>query len=167
MVFALLSSIKVPAGQWPSVLLVEVGRGMPALVMLQLVLLRAAERKHHARHFPCLVSHSPSRRRPTRARHRAGLRAVPAGELEAADALGLSKADRLGSSSSRQGLRIALPALMGFAILIFQISALASRWVCPSCSAKPIPLAPQPSDTRHPPLGRLAVSAITILRAGS
>src|ERR1700674_1177361 len=37
MVFALLSSSRSRLVRWPSVLLVEVGRGMPALVMLQLV----------------------------------------------------------------------------------------------------------------------------------
>jgi polar amino acid transport system permease protein len=55
---------------------------------------------------------------------RGGLQAVPAGETEAAGALGMSRRDTLRFVLVPQGVRIALPSLMGFAILIFQATSL-------------------------------------------
>jgi len=47
-----------------------------------------------------------------------------AGETEACQTLGVSRLDTLRFVVVPQGLRIALPALMGFAILIFQATSL-------------------------------------------
>jgi polar amino acid transport system permease protein len=126
MVFALLSSSRSRLVKWPSVLLVEVGRGMPALVMLQLVYFGLPSASITLDTFPASVlALTLTTAAYTSEIIRAGLRAVPAGELEAADALGMSKADALRFIVIPQGLRIALPTLLGFAILIFQVSALA------------------------------------------
>jgi polar amino acid transport system permease protein len=126
MVFALLSSSRSRLVKWPSVLLVEVGRGMPALVMLQLVYFGLPSAHITLDTFPATVlALTLTTAAYTSEIIRAGLRAVPAGELEAADALGMSKADTLRFIVIPQGLRIALPTLLGFAILIFQVSALA------------------------------------------
>jgi len=126
MVFALLSSSRFRVVRRPSVLLVEVGRGMPALVMLQLVYFGLPSAGITLDTFPATVlALTLTTAAYTSEIIRAGLRAVPAGQLEAAGALGLSKADVTRFIVTPQGLRIALPTLMGFAILIFQISALA------------------------------------------
>ncbi len=56
---------------------------------------------------------------------RGGLQAVPHGEVEAAMALGMEQRDTLRFVVIPQGLRIATPPLMGFAIMIFQATSLA------------------------------------------
>jgi polar amino acid transport system permease protein len=124
--FALLSSARTRAVRWPAVLLVEIGRGMPALVMLQLVYFGLPGVGVTLNAFPAtVVALTLTTAAYTSEIIRAGRRAVPAGELEAANALGLSRADAMRFIVIPQGLRIALPTLMGFAILIFQVSALA------------------------------------------
>ena len=55
---------------------------------------------------------------------RAGLNAVPLREIEASQALGMTNIDTLRFIVIPQGLLFAIPALMGFAILIFQATAL-------------------------------------------
>jgi polar amino acid transport system permease protein len=52
------------------------------------------------------------------------LQAVPQGEVEASAALAMSHRDTLRFIVIPQGVRIAIPALMGFAILMFQATAL-------------------------------------------
>ena len=126
LMFALLSSSKVRSIKWPSILLIEIGRGMPALVMLQLVYFGLPGVGVTFNAFPAaVIALTLTTAAYTSEIIRAGLRAVPAGELEAADALGMSRTDATRFIIIPQGLRIALPTLMGFAILIFQTSALA------------------------------------------
>lgn len=126
LVFALLSSSASPVVRWPSLLLVEIGRGMPSLVMLQIVYFGLPGVGVTLDTFPASVlALSLTTASYTSEIIRAGLRAVPAGECEAADALGMSRADAIRFIIVPQGLRIALPTLMGFAILVLQISALA------------------------------------------
>lgn len=66
-----------------------------------------------------------SRKLDAAMRKRAGHQTVPAGEIEACQVLSVSRFDTLRYIVVPQGMRIALPALMGFAILIFQTSLLA------------------------------------------
>jgi len=123
---ALLVSSRSRLLKWPFILIVEVGRGMPALVMLQLVYFGLPSVGVTLDTLPATVlALSVTTAAYTSEIMRAGLRAVPAGELEAADALGLSRLDANRYVVIPQGLRIALPALMGFAILVLQISTLA------------------------------------------
>lgn len=111
---------------WPAVLLVEIGRGMPALVMLQLVYFGLPSVGLTLETYAAVVlALSLTTAAYTSEIIRAGLRAVPEGELEAADALGMGRGDVMRFVVIPQGLRIALPTLLGFAILIFQISSLA------------------------------------------
>ncbi|RLV57629.1 amino acid ABC transporter permease [Aeromicrobium phragmitis] len=111
---------------WPAILLVEIGRGMPALVMLQLVYFGLPSVGLTLETYAAVVlALSLTTAAYTSEIIRAGLRAVPDGELEAADALGMSRGDVMRFVVIPQGLRIALPTLLGFAILIFQISSLA------------------------------------------
>jgi polar amino acid transport system permease protein len=55
---------------------------------------------------------------------RASLQSVAHGQREAAAALGLNRLDELRYVLLPQGLRVALPALLGFSILIFQGTSL-------------------------------------------
>ena len=57
---------------------------------------------------------------------RAGLEAVPAGQLEAADALGLAGFDRFANVVAPQALRISLPALGNNLISLFKNTSLVS-----------------------------------------
>lgn len=126
LVLALWSSAKKLPVRLPAIVLVEVGRGMPALVMLQLIYFGLPDVGLTLETFPAVVvALSLTTAAYTSEIIRAGLRAVPSGQLEAASALGLSGGDTQRFVVIPQGLRIALPTLMGFAILIFQISALA------------------------------------------
>jgi len=126
LVLALWSSAKRLPVRLPAIVLVEVGRGMPALVMLQLIYFGLPDAGLTLETFPAVVvALSLTTAAYTSEIIRAGLRAVPTGQLEAASALGMSGGDTQRFVVIPQGLRIALPTLMGFAILIFQISALA------------------------------------------
>ena len=126
LVLALWSSARRLIVRLPAIMLVEVGRGMPALVMLQLVYFGLPDAGLTLETFPAVVlALSLTTAAYTSEIIRAGLRAVPMGQLEASAALGLSGVDTQRFVVVPQGLRIALPTLMGFAILIFQISALA------------------------------------------
>ena len=55
---------------------------------------------------------------------RAGLNSVPQGQREATNALGMSRADALRFVIIPQGVRVAIPALLGFSILVFQGTSL-------------------------------------------
>ena len=56
---------------------------------------------------------------------RAGIQAVPRGQVEAATALGLSGRSTFGRIVLPQGLRLAIPGLMGQTIMMFQDTSLA------------------------------------------
>lgn len=62
---------------------------------------------------------------------RGGINAVPAGTLEASAALAVSRRDTLRYVTLPQALRIALAPLLGFAIIIFQATALCTTIAVP------------------------------------
>lgn len=108
-----------------SLLLVEIGRGAPALVLLQLVYYGLPSTGLSLSAFlAAAVALSWNTGAYTSEIIRAGLDAIPAGQKEAAHALGLSRLDELRFVLLPQGLRIAVPALMGFSILVFQGTSL-------------------------------------------
>lgn len=108
------------------VFFVEVGRGAPALVLLQLMYYGLPNVNIT---LTSLVSACLALIWTTSAYTaellRGGIQSVPGGEIEGSDALGMSTADRLRFIVIPQGLRIALPSLMGFAVLLFQATSLA------------------------------------------
>ncbi|RVB57783.1 ABC transporter permease subunit, partial [Mesorhizobium sp. M7A.F.Ca.CA.004.06.1.1] len=67
---------------------------------------------------------------------RAGLNAVPHCEIEAGWALGMTRRDILRFVVIPQGILFAIPALMGFAILIFQATALTYTIAIPELLAR-------------------------------
>ncbi|MGY1716281.1 amino acid ABC transporter permease [Geodermatophilus nigrescens] len=125
LVLALLSSSRTRAVRWAAIALVEIGRGTPALVMLQFVYYGLPSAGLSLTAFVSAVAAlSLTTAGYTSEILRGGLQAVPAGETEAAGALGMSHRDTLRFVVVPQGVRIALPSLMGFAILIFQATSL-------------------------------------------
>lgn len=109
-----------------AVVVVEVGRGTPALVVLQLVYFGLPSAGLTLASFAaaCLAL-GLTTAAYTSEILRAGLQAVPQGEVEASQALGMGRRDTLRYVVAPQGVRIAVPALMGFSILIFQGTSLA------------------------------------------
>jgi polar amino acid transport system permease protein len=105
---------------------VEVGRGTPALIMLQIVYVGLPD---VGLTFGAFIAATMALALTTAAYSseiiRGGLQAVPAGEVEAGDALGMSRRDVLRYVVVPQGIRIALPPLLGFMIIMFQATSLA------------------------------------------
>ena len=106
--------------------LTEIGRGTPALVMLQFVYFGLPDVGIMLEAFAAAVTAlTLTTAAYTSEIIRAGLKSVPQDELEASSALGISRADALRFIIVPQGLRIAVPSLLGFSILMFQVSSLA------------------------------------------
>ena len=123
---AVLAGARNPIVRWIVLLYVEIGRGMPAIVMLQMVYFGLTDVGIVLDSYVAtVVALALTTSAYTSEIIRAGLRAVPEGEIEAASALGLKQWDVLRYILAPQGLRIALPTLLGFSILILQVSSLA------------------------------------------
>ncbi|WOQ15741.1 amino acid ABC transporter permease [Raineyella sp. W15-4] len=111
--------------RWLSIGLVETGRGAPALVILYVVYFGLP-----ILHWTpeALVSAVIGLTFTTAAYTgeyiRGGLKAVSPGSIEAAHALAMPTTDVLRFIVIPQGMRVALPSLMGFAVQIFQATSL-------------------------------------------
>ena len=126
LLLALLVSSPTRWVRGASIVLVEIGRGTPALVMLQLVYFGLPSAGLTLGSFTAATAALAfTTAAYTSEILRAGLQSVPAGEVEASEALGMSRRDTLRFVVVPQGVRVAIPALMGFAILIFQGTSLA------------------------------------------
>lgn len=109
-----------------SLVVVEIGRGAPALVVLYLfyyglpkvgITFGAITAAILALTWNAAAYSSEI--------IRAGLQSVPRGQFEAADALGLSRGDTFFRITLPQGIKSAVPGLMGVAIQMFQGTSLA------------------------------------------
>ncbi|GAC1039222.1 amino acid ABC transporter permease [Pseudomonas sp. No.117] len=125
LVFALGVSSRVLPLRRLTVVLVELGRGAPALILLQYfyfglpsahITLSAYSAAALALAY-CTGAY-------TSEILRGGLNAVAQGQREAADVIGLTPLDALRFVILPQALRIAIPALLGFSIMVFQASSL-------------------------------------------
>lgn len=109
-----------------TIVVVEIGRGTPALVMLQVIYFGLPESGLTLTAFVSAgVALALTTGAYTSEIIRGGLQAVPLGQTEASNALGMDRRDLLRHIVLPQGLRIALPALVGFSITIFQATSLA------------------------------------------
>ncbi|NKX55423.1 amino acid ABC transporter permease [Arthrobacter mobilis] len=109
-----------------STVVTEIGRGTPALVMLQFVYFGLPQTGIMLEGFAAAATAlTLTTAAYTSEIIRAGLKSVPQGELEASSALGISRRDSLRFIIIPQGMRIAIPSLLGFSILMFQVSSLA------------------------------------------
>lgn len=105
--------------------LVEIGRGIPALVVLQLIYFGLPSSGLTLSSFSSSVAALALNAAAYTSEYmRAGFQAVPQGEREAADALGYSRIDAIRFVILPQGMRIATPAVLGYAIIIFQGTSL-------------------------------------------
>ncbi|MDT3718166.1 amino acid ABC transporter permease [Pseudomonas oryzihabitans] len=125
LLFALGVSSRTLPLRWLTVVVVELGRGAPALILLQYfyfglpsahITLTAYSAAALALAY-CTGAY-------TSEILRGGLDAVAQGQREAAEVIGLSPLDALRFVILPQALRIAIPALLGFSIMIFQASSL-------------------------------------------
>lgn len=108
-----------------SLVIVEVGRGTPALVLLQFAYygLPSAGLTLSS-YVSAVLALAWCTGAYTSEIIRGGLESVAHGQREAANAIGLSQLDALRFIILPQGLMVALPALLGFSITILQATSL-------------------------------------------
>ncbi|TWB07937.1 amino acid ABC transporter membrane protein 2 (PAAT family) [Rhizobium sp. ERR 1071] len=108
-----------------SLVLVEVGRGAPALALLQFIYFGLPSVGLTIGSFvAAVIALAWNTGAYTSEIIRASLQSIAHGQREAAEALGLNRTDELRFVLLPQGLRVAVPALLGFSILIFQGTSL-------------------------------------------
>ena len=108
-----------------SLLLVEIGRGAPALVLLQFIYFGLPNTGLTVDSFAAaVIALAWNTGAYTSEIIRASLQSIAYGQREAAEALGLSRTDELRYVLLPQSLRVALPPLLGFSILVFQGTSL-------------------------------------------
>jgi polar amino acid transport system permease protein len=108
-----------------ALVVVEIGRGAPALILLQFAYFGLPNAGLSLSAFASATfALAWSTGAYTSEIIRAGLEAVPHGQKEAAAAIGLNRLDELRYVILPQGLRVAVPPLFGFAILMLQASSL-------------------------------------------
>ncbi|CAH2598968.1 Amino acid ABC transporter permease [Rhodovastum atsumiense] len=125
MVLALGVQARSRLARWSALAVVEIGRGTPALILLQFAYFGLPTAGLSLSSF---VAASLALAWCTGAYTseiiRAGLEAVPPGQREAAAVIGLSHLDALRYVILPQALRVSVPALLGFAIIMLQASSL-------------------------------------------
>ncbi|WP_372803727.1 amino acid ABC transporter permease [Paracoccus seriniphilus] len=120
-----------------ALVIVEIGRGAPSLVLLQFAYFGLPSAGLTLSSFGAsVVALSWTTAAYTSEIIRAGLQSVPAGQREAAMAVGLNRMDMMRFVIVPQGLKIAIPALLGFAILIFQTTSLCFAIALPELTSK-------------------------------
>ncbi|KQV31511.1 amino acid ABC transporter permease [Rhizobium sp. Root1203] len=108
-----------------SMAIVEIGRGAPALILLQFAYFGLPNAGISLSSFGAAAAAlSWTTAAYTSEIIRAGLEAVPHGQKEAAVAVGFTPMDALRFVIVPQGLRVAAPALLGFSILMLQATSL-------------------------------------------
>ncbi|KIQ08008.1 amino acid ABC transporter permease [Rhodococcus sp. MEB064] len=105
---------------------VELGRGAPALVLLQLAYFGLPSAGVVLPAMTAAIAALSWTAAAYGAEYiRGGIAAVPRREVEACHALGMTTRDTFRFVVIPQGLRIAIPSLMGFAVMLFQATSLA------------------------------------------
>ena len=111
--------------RWTALVFVEIGRGTPALILLQFAYFGLPSTGLTLTSFTAAsLALACCTGAYTSEIIRAGLEAVPAGQREAAIATGLNASDALRYIILPQGLRVAFPALLGFSIILLQATSL-------------------------------------------
>lgn len=121
----------------PAMAFVEIGRGAPALVLIQFVYFGLPQLDLTIGSFSAaILALSISSACYTSEIIRSGLDAVPHGQKEAAHALNMSTLDEMRFVVLPQALRISTPSLMGFAILVLQSTTLCFTIALPEIVAQ-------------------------------
>jgi polar amino acid transport system permease protein len=106
--------------------LVEVGRGMPLLVLLYLVYYGLPQQGLTlTSELAAILAFGYNCGAYTSELFRSAIRAIPQGQREAAASIGLSNVQAFRTIVLPQALRIVLPQIVSFSILVFQGTALA------------------------------------------
>jgi polar amino acid transport system permease protein len=125
LVLALVVQSKSRAVRATGLVVVEIGRGAPALILLQFAYFGLPNAGLALSSFAsATLALACTTGAYTSEIIRAGLDAVPHGQKEAAAAIGLSGLDALRFVILPQGLRVSVPPLFSFSILMLQASSL-------------------------------------------
>ena len=125
LILAVMVSARARIPRLVALVVVELGRGTPALVLLQFVYYGLpATGLTLGSMVASVAALAWNTGAYTSEIIRAGLASVPFGQREAAVAIGLSPLDALRYVIVPQGLRVSIPALMGFSVLVFQGTSL-------------------------------------------
>lgn len=128
---------KAPPLVWIAFLVVEVGRGLPALVLLYLLYFSLPESGITLDSLTtAIIAMSWNTGAYASEYFRAGITSVPKGQTEAAWASGLRGWTGFRMIILPQALRISTPPLAGLAVLVFQASALAFVIAVPELMSK-------------------------------
>ncbi|MGW9111773.1 amino acid ABC transporter permease [Microbacterium sp. NPDC055683] len=112
--------------RWPALIVVEIGRGIPALVVLYIVYFGLpAIGVLFENVAAAVVGLTFTAAAYSSEIFRGGIQSVARGQSEAASALGLTATTSFLRIVLPQGLRSAIPPLMGLAIMSFQATSLA------------------------------------------
>ncbi|MFV3308287.1 amino acid ABC transporter permease [Pseudomonas sp. NY15181] len=123
--FAVAVGVKDKKIRIPAMVLVEMGRGGPILILLQFLYFGLPNIHLTLSTLTASVfALAWSTGAYTSEIIKAGLNAVPNGQREAAKTLGLNTIDTFRIIIIPQGLRIALPPLLGFSLIILQCTSL-------------------------------------------
>lgn len=123
--------------RWPATLIVEFGRGAPVLVVLQLAYYGLPQAGLTLSAMMSAIAALTWMTAAYMAEYlRGGLAAVPAGEIEGCQALGMNQRDTMRYIMIPQGFRIALPSLMGFTVMLFQATSLAYTVAVPELMSR-------------------------------
>lgn len=121
----------------PALVFVEIGRGAPALVLIQFVYFGLPQINLTLESFgAALIALVISTACYTSEIIRAGMDAVPPGQREAAHALNFSAMDEMRFIIAPQALKVSSPALLGFAILVLQSTTLCFSIALPEIVAQ-------------------------------
>lgn len=123
--------------RWTATFFVEFGRGAPVLVVLQLAYYGLPDAGITLTAMTAAIAALSLMTAAYMGEYlRGGLAAVPAGEIEGCQALGMSQRDTLRYVTIPQGFRIALPSLMGFTVMLFQATSLAYTVAVPELMSR-------------------------------
>jgi polar amino acid transport system permease protein len=121
--FGVVSPIK--AIRLPVIVLVELGRGIPLLVVLYLLYFGLPQYGLTLSSFAAAVAGiAMNTGAYTSEIFRAGLLSVPRGHIEAAQSLGLSLGDEARYIVLPQAIRAVIPPLMSYSVIVFQATSL-------------------------------------------
>lgn len=137
LLLAVMAEAKFLPFQWISFAIVEIGRGLPALVLLYLLYFSLPDAGITLTSLTtAIIALSWNTGAYASEYFRAGLAAVPLGQKEAAITSGLSGWTGFRIVILPQALRISTPPLAGLAVLVFQGSALAFVIAVPELMSK-------------------------------
>lgn len=137
LLLAILVSSRRRAVRVTALAFVEIGRGAPVLIVLQLFYFGLPQIDLTLTSFLAgTAGLGLTTAAYTSEIIRSGLQAVPGGQREASRALGMSHRDELRYIVIPQGVRIAIPPLLGFAILVFQGTSLCFTIAVPELLSK-------------------------------